>query len=668
MTHFSRHSLTYRIGALVLLAALANCKPRGADSNLAAARKPAAQPAEGSCGDAAICSLPMMLGAEELAAIETGVRAKLAKADPKTVDRLAPKIAHYMAFLGVPFAERQRNARGALIDGTFDKTLNRILESSTQFLVCPSFEDWECLQEDPELAPKAGFRQAAEQGLGAPVNAGPALDMDFMFTQRFDGKAKWTKNEKVKTMSYALANFIGDPKNTRISMAAYGIRSIGPDESMYPVFKAIGDQVAKKVDVRAVTDQANQLEPMDEKFVFFTYVDPANFKMDGDTFSWAFSKPDPRNIKQKVAKVAEGEEEEEEEAEDKVEGEAPSTWIEFTYTNTPDLLRLLNKGIKDDVQAKARLEWPSAGIMHNKFLVFEDKSGPKSVWTGTTNLSDSCMGEEKNSNLGVLIRNKAIAETYLKEFDEMFEYQKDEKVEGDSWIETKKIVNPFEAGRFHRNKRPNTRRYFTMADGTELTVHFSPTDDAEHRSILPVLLSAKPGDTIRISMFGNSGIDYVRAIHYAVAKGANVRVLMDYEQGAGSYSWVGKKAPARLQDENPFLAALGGKGTLEIRKGGKSSNPKNGWAGKNHHKSATLTHSDGTVEYFLTGSQNWSVGGNDKNDENMVSIRNPAGVVTKGKRLDKPAKSSPVNVGLEFNDEFDNHMWTAAVPAKFSKN
>ncbi len=676
MKQISRHSLWFNCGALALFVTLPHCKPRNADSVTAAAKTKGDDAADSNCGKSAACSLPSLLSGEEVAAIEQVVRQKLErKAPPQVVDEIAPKIAHYLSFLGIPATERQMNDSGNPVATVFDKTLARVLESSTQFLVCESFEDWACLQQDPDLVPKAAFRQPADKDkgiLGAPVNAGRVLDMDIIFTQRYDSAAKWTKDENVKTMSYKLAEYISDPANKKISMAAYGIRSILPEESMYPVFKAIGDQVKKKVDVRAVTDQVGQFEPKDEKYVYFTYVDRPTEDLKGDTFSWAFSQPNPRNI---MPKATPEDVEDEDEADE--EPPAPSAWISFTYANTPDLLRLLNQGITpdgkvvkkaiaEDEEAKARLEWPSAGIMHNKFLVFEDGSGPKSVWTGTTNLSDSCMGEEKNSNLGVFIRNKAIASTFLQEFDEMFEYQKDEEVQGDAWIESKKIVNPFSAGRFHRNKRPNTRRYFTMDDGTELTVHFSPTDDAEHRSILPVLLSAKKGDVIRISMFGNSGIDYVRAIQYAVAKGADVRLLMDYEQGAGSYSWVGKKAPARLQEPNPFPEGPEGAGTLEIRKGGKSSNPKNGWAGKNHHKSATLTHGDGTVEYFLTGSQNWSVGGNDKNDENMISIRNPKGVMTKGRRLDKAAKA-PVMVGNEFNDEFDNHMWPAAVPAKLKQ-
>ncbi len=379
MKQMSRHSLWLKFGIVVLSLTLPNCKPRNADSTTAAAKSKSNSEADSTCGNSAACSLPSLLSDEQVAAIEQAVRDKIGeKAPPGVVDDIAPKIARYMSFLGVPATESQRNADGNKVATVFDKTLSRVLESSTQFLVCESFEDWACLQKDPALVPKAAFRQASEPGLGEPVNAGPALDMDFIFTQRYDSAAKWSKEENVKTMSYKLAEYISDPANKRISMAAYGIRSILPEESMYPVFKAIGDQVKKKVDIRAVTDQVGQLEPEGEKFVFFTYVDRSTEKLKSDSFFWAFSRPDPRNI---MPKATPEDVEDEDEADE--EPPAPSAWISFTYANTPDLLRLLNQGITpdgkvvkkaiaEDEEAKARLEWPSAGIMHNKFLVFED--------------------------------------------------------------------------------------------------------------------------------------------------------------------------------------------------------------------------------------------------------------------------------------------------------
>ena len=86
------------------------------------------------------------------------------------------------------------------------------------------------------------------------------------------------------------------------------------------------------------------------------------------------------------------------------------TNIAFQYNGTPTMLSLLNNGIKSDDDAKGRIEWPDNGIMHNKFMVFEKGGNKKSVWTGTANVAETCMGTERNSNVGVFIDNTAVAE------------------------------------------------------------------------------------------------------------------------------------------------------------------------------------------------------------------------------------------------------------------
>lgn len=70
------------------------------------------------------------------------------------------------------------------------------------------------------------------------------------------------------------------------------------------------------------------------------------------------------------------------------------------------------------------------------------------------------------------------------------------------------------------------------------------------------------------------------------------------------------------------------------------------WAGKNHYKVGSLTrrHAQGEMiaEEIILGSQNWSSGGNDFNDENLVSIQNVR---------------SGVPAAKQFNDEFDRRLW-----------
>jgi len=201
--------------------------------------------------------------------------------------------------------------------------------------------------------------------------------------------------------------------------------------------------------------------------------------------------------------------------------------------------------------------------------------------------------------------------------------------------------SPAMAGRFHRNKYPVSKRFFKFNDGTNVRVHFAPTDDAEHRVILPMLLSAKEGDEIRISMFGGTGYEIVRAMQFAVAKGANIKIVYDSKLGHGLTSWTRDRVLNVFMD-NPYI----GKILNAPKKPGSISVRISTWKGKNHYKAGTITRrlDNGTLraEQIIVGSQNWSSGGNDYNDENLISIQN----------TDKD-----VEAAVLFNKEFDTRLW-----------
>ena len=182
--------------------------------------------------------------------------------------------------------------------------------------------------------------------------------------------------------------------------------------------------------------------------------------------------------------------------------------------------------------------------------------------------------------------------------------------------------NPAMTGHFHRNKYPVSNRFFKFNDGTNVRVHFAPTDDAEHRVILPMLLSARAGDEIRISMFGGTGYEIVRAMQYAVAKGANVRIVFDSKLGHGLSSWIRDRV-LNVFMKNPYIGRVGlPSGTLP----GAISVRSSTWKGKNHYKVGSLSrkmpNGEMRAEQIIVGSQNWSSGGNDNNDENLISIQN----------------------------------------------
>ena len=585
------------------------------------------------------------------------------KALPKVAPEKIEKIAAYLVSIGL--TPEKTN---------FKFQLRRILNSSTQFLFCEDVEDWACLEAKAIIEPKSKMRQETIANLGAPVAAGESLDIEYFFTQGWHDNYVNKRDDFVipdKTVAEIMADKINSEGEKKMFMAIYGIDDI--QDTMSSVYNAIAEKVKAGVATYAVLDVSDEgsangfirdynmtklpdgryalgnkkveldwsyINPKDENnAAFLTPSWAKQYLTDIAELSKTMSKFEMRKflLKDMFVKPPATTKTYDLQAQD-------LTWIalnknlsnyneslsrtSFQYANNLQLLRLVNSPIKTNDQARARIEYPFTGIMHNKFIVFEKNNGSRSVWSGTTNVSRTCMGDESNSNLAILIKNHQIANAFLAEFTEMHQGL------NDSASKPKTLLT----GAYHDKKRPNTLRYFTFTDGTEARVHFSPTDDGEHRVLLPLIYSAKKGDLLRISMFGGGGYEMVRAMQSAAARGVEIRIVFDKLTGAGANSWW-KAKDGNLLQENPF--AKKPLGSVEIR--------KNNWGGLNHHKSATLSRKlkDGSykAEVIVIGSQNWSQTGNDINDENMVTIRN---------------KTKELDVMTAFNKEFDEKMWTAS--------
>lgn len=495
-------------------------------------------------------------------------------------------LAKYMSFLGI-----SKNKK------SFQPTLNRLLNSSTQFLFCEDFEDWECLEKTPPIRPTLIWRQEASEDLGKPVNIDSNFKMKYFFTEQWDRPIEQTNPDDF--LAKKLAALIESQKWDSLSLGLYGIDDI--ENSMKPVYEAIIKQNELGAEVKAVVD-ADGIDKATKNFpLIFTHV-PGEFAKPS-----IFSK----NSKDRSNVV-------------------------FEYKGTVDLLKALNKGIKSDQNSKARIEWPDAGIMHNKFIVFE-KNKELSVWTGTANISQTCMGTERNTNVSIYIENTEVASAFKTEFDEMFGFRNEPFVDYKKRLVNREGKFDLPVGRFHNDKRPNTFRYFKFKDGHEVRVHFSPTDDAEHRVIIPTLLSARKGDQIRIAMFGGGGMELVRAMQFAAAQGAELKIVFDKVTGAGNGSWI-NNLEANLKKKNPYTSK--NMGSIEVR--------MSQWPKLNHHKTMTLTRENGGkyhAELAIVGSQNWSVSGNDLNDENIVTIRN---------------HKKDVDFVMDFNKHFDEKLWPAS--------
>lgn len=587
------------------------------------------------------------------------------KALPKVAPEKIEKIAAYLVSIGL--TPEKTN---------FKFQLTRILNSSTQFLFCEDVEDWACLEAKAEVSPKSKMRQDTLPNLGRPVPAGDNLDLEYFFTQGWYNNLKnnTEKNFVIpdKTVAEIMADKIKKEGEKKMFMAIYGIDDI--QDTMSSVFNAVAEKVTAGVATYAVLDVSdegqangflrdyNMTKLPDGRYALgnkkveldFSYVASA------DSPNAAFTTPGwAEQYLKDVAELSKTKSKYELRkfllADFFIKPPATTktydlqaqdlTWIAlnkdlsnyktnlsrmaFQYANNIQLLRVINQDVTENDKAKARVEYPFTGIMHNKFIVFEKNNGSRSTWTGTTNVARTCMGDESNSNLAILIKNDAISNSFLEEFKEMFQGP------NDSASKPKSLVT----GAFHDKKRPNTQRYFTFTDGTEARVHFSPTDDGEHRVLLPLVYSARKGDLLRISMFGGGGYEMVRAMQSAAARGVEIRIVFDKLTGAGANSWW-KAKDGNLLEQNPYAKKPAG--SVEVR--------KNIWNGLNHHKSATLSRrqKDGSLraEIIVVGSQNWSQTGNDINDENMLTVRN---------------KTKELEIMRDFNQEFDTKMWPSSV-------
>lgn len=176
----------------------------------------------------------------------------------------------------------------------------------------------------------------------------------------------------------------------------------------------------------------------------------------------------------------------------------------FGYSDTPTLMSALEPGsVSCDTGSGYSY------IMHNKFFVFDRAK----LWTGSTNISDTELGGEYNSDVAALLSSYRLAEIYEGEFEEMF------------------------AGTFHARKSENTQHvigtsHFT--DSTEVRSYFSPTDAAIAGAVIPLIDAATA--TLDIAMFYFTSQPIADAVLAAHQRGVVVRLVLDASGAGNVYS------------------------------------------------------------------------------------------------------------------------------------
>ena len=218
------------------------------------------------------------------------------------------------------------------------------------------------------------------------------------------------------------------------------------------------------------------------------------------------------------------------------------------------------------------------GIMHNKFIItdaeFDDLAW---VQTGSVNYTDFQMTEDPNH--AIMIQDKALAQVYLIEFNEMW---------GSSSL-TPNLVN----SKFGDKKSDNTPHFLNI-NGIEVESYFSPSDNTD--SFIMDRIDAAQ-EEINVAMLIFTRWELRDAIIAAHNRGVTIKMIIEDEEN--SRDNLDRFDQAGLTtyyiDDNPTLM---------------------------HHKYAIIDEGSASAQaYLITGSQNWTYSGNRFNDENTLIFK-----------------------------------------------
>ena len=232
----------------------------------------------------------------------------------------------------------------------------------------------------------------------------------------------------------------------------------------------------------------------------------------------------------------------------------------FSYLDTGLLWQRLSEGSVTCDQGRGH-----SYIMHNKFFVIDEEL----VWTGSTNISDTELGGEYYADASVLVHDRALAQVYTRELEEMF------------------------GGSFHTAKRDDTAHHVGA-----LECYFSPSDDTLHNAVLPLIAGAS--ETLDISMFYFTEASIADALVAAAERGVGVRMVLDAGGAENRYS------------RHTQLCAAGVPVKIE------------NWGGKQHGKWAVADAALSERARVIVGSFNWTAAANAHNDENTLLISSSA--------------------------------------------
>ncbi len=253
----------------------------------------------------------------------------------------------------------------------------------------------------------------------------------------------------------------------------------------------------------------------------------------------------------------------------------------FEIDNQAEIMSALNNAIKRGVIVKAVVDKSAtneyinketfanafgakrdskSSIMHNKFIVFDDRK----VMTGSTNLTNT--GFSYNSNSVIIINSSKAASIYNQEFNQMYN------------------------GHFSKNKKYYDKHEINLTN-SKVAIYFSPNDDIYNNVIAKLLKSAK--EEIFVSIFYLTDKNFINELIAAKKRNVNVLVMID------------------------ALGAINFKDRIKLLKDNKIPVITENWGGKNYEKTIMI---DSNI--LITGSANFSKSAFYKNDENILVIKN----------------------------------------------
>ncbi len=227
------------------------------------------------------------------------------------------------------------------------------------------------------------------------------------------------------------------------------------------------------------------------------------------------------------------------------------------------------------------LVWFGAGLMHNKFFVFDGRGGaPEStwVWSGSWNPTDPGTNADRQNSIE--IQDQALAGAYTTEFSEM-------------WGSSGDAPNQ-SASRFGARKTNNVPHNFII-NSVPVSVYFSPSDQTTAH--IGATLS-KATHSVSVSLLTFTRKDLADTVIAKKNAGKKTRIVLDNNTDTG----------------NQFTYLSGAGVDIHLKGGG---------SGLLHHKYAVVDGDDPTATaYLVTGSHNWSNSAENSNDENTLIIQN----------------------------------------------